>query len=97
MPHFYSETSVRTGHPVDVWRMDATKAYLRHYSNLLTLSFFAQTGTRSERADAEKEIIICHRKLKFWQAHPNYDADLALKGVEKLKSDWSGSKLAPNT
>lgn len=88
MAIFYSETSVRTGNPVDVWKMDGTKAYLGHYANLLMLNFFAKQGTRTERADAEKEIAICDRKLSFWRRHPNYDHELALKGVEALKRDW---------
>lgn len=88
MALFYSDTSVRTGTPVDVWKMDGTKQYLTHYANLLMLNFFAKHGTRAERADAEKELIICDRKLAFWRRHPNYVHELALKGVEALKRDW---------
>ena len=73
-----------------VWTMDGTKGYLRHYANELYLSFVAgnSLATRQERAQAEKELITCRRKLDFWRNHPNYVHADAVRGMEQLKREW---------
>ena len=89
MAMFYSDTGPRENVQIDVWKMDGTKAYLRHYANLLTLKFMAKTTPdRKERADLEKEIAICERKLKFWERHPNTFAEGVREGMELLNKQW---------
>ncbi|SCW95394.1 hypothetical protein [Ancylobacter rudongensis] len=90
--HFYSPTPEPLGHAIDTHRMDGTKQWLKHYSNLLVLSFFAKNGTRKERADAEAEIIICRRKLTYWERHHNYDAAAAREGAMALKKTWEAPR-----
>ena len=88
MSIFYSENSGGDV-KVDVWRMDGTKAYLRHYSNFLVLDFIEKASKDNrERAQARSELEICKRKLSFWKRHPRYEHDEALKGVAKLKAEW---------
>lgn len=84
----YSSTSVRLGGHIDLSKLDGTKGYLRHYQNLLVLTFFHQHGTRLERQQAAEEMIVCERKLKWWSNLPSYDHAAALKGVETLKREW---------
>lgn len=86
---FYSDTKDGGTPKVDIWRMNGTKAYLRHYDNLLFLDFMAKNGTRVERHQAEKEMVICRRKLKFWENHPNYNHEEALKGISLAKKQWT--------
>jgi len=93
---FYSDTQPRSGSPVNVWDMNGTAAYLRHYGNLLFLDFMARNGTRVEKHQAEKEMVICRRKLAFWEKHPKYDHAEALKGMQDLKRKWSTSNKGPN-
>lgn len=88
---FYSDTSPKfTGNPSKIWEMNGTKVYLSHYSNLLYLEFVASHGETSfiEKQQAEKEIVLCNKKLQWWQRHPLYDQDEALRGVEQLKKNW---------
>ncbi|TDW20479.1 hypothetical protein EV128_125109 [Rhizobium azibense] len=88
MALIYDE-SVRGGFSnISINRMDGTKQYLKHYENKLILCFFAKHGTQIERWQAEKELVVCERKLTFWEKHPNFVGELARKGMEKLNHDW---------
>lgn len=86
--YFYSETSKPYTGDINVWNMNGTKQYLKHYDQLLFLNFVAKKGTLQERLQAEREIKICHKKLEFWRRHPKTDDDLIQKGVEELKANW---------
>ncbi|QIG75712.1 hypothetical protein EVC20_141 [Rhizobium phage RHph_Y2_17_1] len=95
MALIYDE-SVRSGASnISINKMDGTKAYLRHYENKLTLTFFAERGSRVERWQAEKELVICERKLKFWEKHPTFVGALARAGMERLNHDWKGRGAVP--
>lgn len=86
--YFYSDTAPRSNSDINVWKMNGSKAYLRHFDNFLFLDFVAKKGTRAERADAEKEILICKKKLSFWERHPNFDADLVQREKERKIREW---------
>lgn len=64
--------------------MDGTKNYLKHYGYKLELSFFAKNGTRQERWQAEKELVICERKPTYWEKHPKFVGEDARRGMEAL-------------
>ncbi|TXN08942.1 hypothetical protein FV222_00280 [Methylobacterium sp. WL103] len=88
MAIFYGSDD-RSDVKIDVWKMDGTKAYLRHFDNFLTLDFIAkESKVTRERAQARSEMEICQRKLLFWKKHPRYDHDEAVKGASKLKAMW---------
>jgi hypothetical protein len=73
---------------IDMSKIDATKCYLNHYGNKLYLSFVAKNGTQNEKWQAEKELIICERKLKYWERHRNFIGSAAVAGMEKLNKQW---------
>ncbi len=75
--------------------MDGTKAYLRHFDNLLFLSFVGENGTFKERQDVAREIQVCHRKLSYWEKHPNFIGVDARRGVEKLLKNWQVGEKSP--
>ncbi len=88
---FYSgEKEPFTG-SIDTAKLDGTAGYLRHYDNLLALTFMANHSMTSvvEKAQARKELVICERKLKWWANLPRYDQKAALLGVEALKTKWA--------
>lgn len=87
---FYLDNNPKTKFTGSVWEMDANKMYMNHYNNWIMLHFFAKSGTRVERVNAEKEIIICNKKLKFWENHPNFDAKHIQKEKEKALAPWRG-------
>jgi hypothetical protein len=89
MAFFYSEQREPYTGSGDLSKLNAVKGYLRHYDNLLFLTFMSQKGTFQEKAQALKELPICERKLKWWQNHPNYERDAVLRGIEALKRAWT--------
>jgi hypothetical protein len=75
--YFYSETAPHTTSDINVWKIDGSKVYLRHFDNLLVLEFSAKSGSRAERASIETEILICKRDLSFWERHPKQPHPIA--------------------
>lgn len=89
MAFFYSETREPFTGSVKFDKLNAVKGYLRHYDNLMFLTFMSNNGTFQEKAQARKELAICERKLQWWQRHPNYVQQEVLAGIDKIKAQWS--------
>lgn len=88
MALIYEEGRAEQFGGVDLSRVNATKVYLGHYSNQLYLHFMQNNGTREEKRQADKELIICERKMKYWEKHHNFDSALAVAGMAKAKKEW---------
>jgi hypothetical protein len=87
---FYSDNEPRQNSAVPYHKQNATKSYLTHYDNLLFLQFVIRNSDdQAERAQAIKEQEICQRKMKHWTHHANYDQKEAIRGIERLKKQWS--------
>lgn len=86
---FYGDESVRTQMTKSVWEMNANHHYMVHYSNYKSLKFFAANGTLSEKLQAEKELVLCERKLAFWEKHPRFELDIVLKEKQEEDRRWS--------
>lgn len=65
-------------------KCDATKCYLEHYANSVVLTHFLNFGTLAEKHQAQKELEICERKMKYWKRQPHFNMDLAVTGIERL-------------
>lgn len=87
----YSDVKEPFTGSIDPAKLNAVKGYLEHYRNLLYLTFIANHASTStlEKAQARKELVICERKLKWWQNLPRYDQREALLGIETLKREWA--------
>lgn len=94
--YFYSDTKTGPAPQINVWKLNGTSGYLRHYENYLFLHFVAKNerSTWQEKAQARKELTICEQKLAWWSKHPNYDHDEAVRGVEQLKRMWNAKAAA---
>lgn len=89
MAYCYNDNAPYDGPLIDIRRLDATKQYLKHYDNFLMLDFLAKNETdRNERAQAEKELAICRRKLRFWQRQDNFNAERAREAALEKKRMW---------
>lgn len=88
MTYFYSDTGPRASSDINVWKMNGSAHYLKHFSNYLFLNFVSVKGNREERVSVENEITICLRKLAFWERHPRYDPEYVQKEKEKLIKMW---------
>lgn len=91
--YFYGEQS-DTKFDGDISRVNGSKVYLRHFDNYLFLNFVSQRGTRAERAEVEAEILICERKMKFWERHPRFDAEYVRREKERKIKEWRQDKAA---
>jgi hypothetical protein len=45
-------------------------------------------GTMKERADANKELAICDRKMAYMEKHANFNWGVVLPEIERLKKLW---------
>jgi len=67
---------------------NAVANWARHYANSLMLTFFLNNGTTAEKLQAQKEFVVCERKMKFWEHHANFDKNEAVKVAESTKKKW---------
>lgn len=93
MHFFYSPNPERLG-AVNIWEWDGTKQYLKHFDNLLYLNFVASNprSSQREKAQARHEMTIAEKKLEFWTRHPKFVQEEAMKGVDRLKKQWSSGE-----
>jgi len=83
------ESSVRPRYRGAVSTADPIRPYVTHYGNLLYLQFILRESTdRLEKRQAEKEVVICERKLAFWARQPQMLATEAANQVGALKAQW---------
>ena len=93
MSIIYSDTSVMTGRPPDMSKMDATKKFLEHFSNSLILKAIQQKSKDlGEKHQATKELNICDRKMEFWRRHPRFNMATATNAANTLRAQWARSQ-----
>lgn len=87
---FYSDLNrEKYSGTIDFSRVNSTIKCLEHYSNLLTLEFILKSSEDFlEKCQVEKEIEICHRKIKWWERQYNFSQVEFSKEVVKLKRKW---------
>lgn len=84
----YEVNVPRSNVALNVWDWNANKVYLKHFQNLLFLDFMIENGSFAERAQAQRERLICERKMAFWKRHPKYEAVTLQPMIEKAITDW---------
>ena len=84
----YNENDKYNGPPISYYKINANKSYLKHYENSLLLQFMLNNGDMNERRQASKELAICERKMSRMEKHANFDWNVVLPEVEKLKKLW---------
>jgi len=68
----------------------ATQYWLTHFANSLYLQFIAGHADSSfaDKQQANHELVLCNKKLAFWQKHPNFDSTAAATGALACKKQW---------
>lgn len=91
--YIYDDSSTFAGPPRRLDSADGTARWLEHFSNSLILNAFLQrAGTPSEKAQIQKEMSICERKMAFWRRHPRFVQKTASDEAQKLRSAWAQSR-----
>jgi hypothetical protein len=90
MAYFYDENPTRSdGTAIDFDRVDAVKAWSKHYANMLMLDFLhANERDGRAAADLRREMQVCQRKMDWWKKKDNWDAERAVVTAEAIKKDW---------
>ena len=56
---------------------------------MLTLTFFSNNGTIAEKKQAALEMVICERKMKFWERQPHFITDEAIRKKAQMNKNWN--------
>ena len=92
MTYFYSDTSSNDYNPSLINRLNPNNQYKKHLENHFFLKFILlRSDSIIEKAQANKELTICERKLTFWSNKPNFDQTIANQHNRELKSLWSST------
>lgn len=67
---------------------DPNPKYVLHYGNWLYLTFITSRTQGLDRFQAEKELILCEKKLDWWSKRPGFELVLCLPKVLELKRQW---------
>jgi hypothetical protein len=87
---FYSENPERGSGNFDPSRFDANTCYRKHLENWFFLRFITEKSKDfSEKRQAEKELIICNRKLVYWAKSGSFDTKIADEDIATLKAKWN--------
>ena len=93
---FYSENQRYDGPAIDVFgfKTDTVlEKWLVHLDNHMVLLAMSREKHRysfAERAQIEKELKVCARKMNFWERHPNFDRERASALRESRNKLWKG-------
>lgn len=94
MAYFYEEnvSRERGGMPIDFDRVDAVKAWAKHYANMMMLEFLhANECDGRAAADLRREMTVCQSKMDFWKKKDNWNAERAASAAEAVKKNWQGA------
>lgn len=88
----YNTSDAKFEGSFDPYRYDGVKQYEKHFSNLMYLDFIAMNSrsTFAEKRQAEAEMEIAKRKLKYWKRiadSQGRSADL-IEACRRVKHQW---------
>jgi len=92
MFYFYaSDKEPFTGKPVPLERINKNEMFNRHLAILYELRFIAGNplATFVEKHQANKEIAIAERKMKYWSRFKDFDDKAAIEENTRLRKLWS--------
>lgn len=83
------------GPPPTEWSEAAVmRGWARHVENLHYLRFMSKAGNPKERAEANEELEICRRKLKYFENLPNFNKRVAEEMQNKIIASWRAKSSA---
>jgi len=84
----YNENEIRTGAMPDFSKLDSNRQFRRHLENWFFLKLTLRNGNMIDRHQASKEMVICDRKLEFWEKKPSFDQKQAEIDIAELRDLW---------
>ncbi len=91
MSIIYDESSVNTcSFKGSIMDMNPHKPYKTHMENLYYLDFIAKNSKNfTECRQAERELLIAERKIKFWEGHPAMNPQEKERIINEVKKKWN--------
>ena len=81
-----------SGVPIHEWGTSRVMgAWRKHAENREMLELYAKWGSWQEMARAEKELVTCAKKMKWWERHRAFDAEKAREILIELARTWKGA------
>ena len=78
------------GPPPQQWSEAAVmRGWARHVENLHYLRFMSKNGNPRERADANEELEICRRKIKYFENLPGFNKHVGEEMQRKIIAQWA--------
>jgi hypothetical protein len=80
----------------DPYRYDGAQQYEKHFGNLMYLEFIAMNrlSTFTEKRQAESEIEIAKRKLKYWKriTESQGNSEALISAIQRVKKQWQSNR-----
>jgi hypothetical protein len=74
------------------YRYSGASQFEKHFGNLMYLEFFATNtlATFAEKRQAETEIEVAKRKMKYWKqiADSQGETDQVNEAIQRIKKQW---------
>lgn len=75
--------------PISTWEEHRVMAAWRvHAGNRAFLEFMVKRGDFKERLQAARELLICGRKMAFWERHHNWSQASAERTLAEVRRSW---------
>ena len=88
----YSTSDSKFDGSFDPHKYSGLRQYEKHFGNLMYLDFIASNprSTFAEKRQAESEIDIAKRKMKYWKRIVDQQGDSGslLNVIENVKKQW---------
>ena len=93
----YDTSSSKFEGSFDPYRYSGVSQVEKHFGNLMYLDFIAMNprSTFSEKRQAEAEMEIAKRKLKYWKriADVQGQTDAVTAAIQRVKKQWQSQKV----
>lgn len=90
MSFIYSDEPRSFSGNLNIAAMNPHKPYRTHLENWYYLTFIkANSKDYREIQQAEKELVICQRKLDYWKRHPSFEPSVGAQITDDVKKMWA--------
>ena len=86
MSYIVYDSGPYDGPRLNLSKMDATRQWLKHFSNSVLLTRIAQSPRDLEhKMQALRELDIAERKMRYWERQSSYDPLAAREEARRIK------------
>lgn len=89
----YSTSDSKFEGSFDPYRYSGSSQFEKHFGNLMYLEFFVTNtlATFVEKQQAETEIEVAKRKMKYWKriADSQGETDQVNEAIQRIKKQWN--------